>query len=229
MESNFNANACIPKRVYVFGLELMPLCLGHKVNMQSAGCAFGNDITDGITYADLLTAVLICHFSYEGWNEFKDRETPDKWSLENLLSIRFEPVTRTWGSKFKLGSAGYAVWRWSVKVSGKLSLGFNLRRKSKFILDKELFKFKTYLEESTTPTVRFSQEAGAKVSNCPWYISMLDCLMTQCKFTESQAYNLPMQLATLHRLKQGEKNGTINFYSDSEIDLLERITNGTGT
>lgn len=79
------ANATVnPVKYNILGLTLLPLSLGHFLNMRAYGCEYASDTTTEVDVVDLIIGVLICSMTYEQFREF-------------VASDRFFKEVRHWG------------------------------------------------------------------------------------------------------------------------------------
>lgn len=97
-------------------------------------------------------------------------------------------------------------------------------KQKKFNLFLEFSNFKKYMKAGVEiPKYWENQESDvSNQSGAHWSQSVFDALLSEYKFSQSEALNVPVANALSHYVKNLEKKGVITLMRDEDLELIEQ-------
>lgn len=189
----------------ILGLKLQPYSLGHQIHLKNAKSCFVGDnffkLKDSQILCELILALLICSTDYDSFRvEYEQGKLPQMIadyipSVNKAIRNNKELIT-----KEKLAEA----------------------------IANEVDIFVQYINKGTT-TQNFvapkKDDDNFKPNPIDFEQTMLDTLIVECKYSRSEALNLPMTETLSAFLLLGYKREYINIQS-KEVWLLKRKMKG---
>ena len=172
------ATAYLPESHVVCGVRLRAFSIGHWLHLNRHAVSFvsGTDHDMG----HLLTAVLICSETYEGFQK-------------GLESGEVEKVIRSWQRRLSGGWWGKIKRKFRKRVTVSEIVGFE------FI--KECDAFQNYLDSHgfnkrindwSIPSIRTRSQGEEKDSGTPEIAELFDALISELHIDQKDALNLPL-------------------------------------
>lgn len=206
----------MPDAHVVCGVELKPFCIGHWLNLNRCGVSFVNTAAEFHMLEDLLTAVLVCSETYEGF-----------------------------ARSLRSGGVGRSIYRWQRRLSGGYfgALGRKWRTwRGKLIEPREIIgfdfseqcvAFQSYLNEHGygTPvndwaiplSLPTNPDKQARSLSSPPLMVLVDALISELNLALSDALNLPLPFVRWMWAVHAERKGWCSVVG--EMDMAEAKEN----
>ncbi len=85
----------------------------------------------------------------------------------------------------------------------------------------KFYLFKQYMAQGTVIPKYWNEDGEAKQSGAHWSQNVLNVLVAECGYTQTEALNAPLARAFADFFKFAERNGLVTLMSDDEIALFE--------
>ncbi len=173
------ATAYLPESHVVCGVRLRAFSIGHWLHLNRHGVSFVSGTNHDIGH--LLTAVLICSETYEGF-------------ISGLVSGQIEKAIKSWQRRLSGGLFG----KIRRKLRGKRSTVSDIIG---FEFAKECDAFQNYLDSHglnkrindwAIPSIRTRGSGEEKDSGVPEIAELLDALITELHIEYKDVLNLPL-------------------------------------
>jgi hypothetical protein len=193
------AAAAVSGQAQILGLRLRPLSLGHIILLKGCDCAFVADGERPATIEDLILGLVICSQTYEDASDFLEAldDPPPWWSRLN----RSQRVLRKWGNRVRSA----------------------VRRDKEFSIYERFAMFQRHIASGSSMPRFWILKESSEQSSAPWYQNVKLALMSQLGYSETQALNMPLQVAFQDYFRHAEASGTIRLYSDAENELEDKM------
>ena len=192
--SHTYVNAHFPKPYMVLGNTLKPFCLGHLLILKELDSPLIDESQQReVSFEQLVAAAIVCTSTFE--------ET--KAQINDGISFENE----------------------KVKIADKIKSTFENDQNGPTVIQDAIFAFAEYVTVNfkEPPAYVIENESTGIESGTYWIQSYINVLCTECGYTRSEAWNMPINLAIQEYLWYIEREGSIRLLTDVETDLIKQM------
>ena len=207
----------------ILGLKLIPYTLGHSMLLKSAKSVF---VCGGMEKLDmrhligeLVFAILVCSTTYDEFLVEMNNGEFVKYMNQYVSAINDEIL------KLKDKKPSKKRKRFTIKKDVSLD-GLNRIN----LLDK-IAQFTQYIKDGTSPPMYYPASGDENnVSNNPVELeqSIISTLMSECNFTRSECFNLPLTETLAAYLLYAYRQGAVRLESKEVFELRQRLKEQNG-
>ena len=195
-------DAACPEKWQILGVQLRPFSFGHYLKLRHFNCAFVADKSASPTLGDLLIGIAVCSMSSN-----PDPCKDEFWAWWNQPATK--SIFATLFRKLPMTPAERQIVKWGKQIGE-----FDLAEKAKLFAD--------YIRSHTeAPAYWVLEEKGSGKTGAHWSQATITGLVTQCNYTQVEAYNVPMNKALHDYLKAAEESGAIRLMTEEEVKFTE--------
>lgn len=196
--------SAFPEPWQILGLRLYPFSLGHYIKLYRFSSPFVSDKTAEADLGDLVLGCLVCSMQSD-----PDPSKDEFWqwwtrpAKPNFLAALFRKQPMT--------PAERDIVRWGRKV-GVFDVG------------KKVALFAEYVSRHSNPPgywVLKEPSSGQATSGAHWSHAVIHGLVSQCGYSQLEAYNVPMAKALQDYMKAAEEQGQVRLMTEEEIAFTE--------
>lgn len=109
-----------------------------------------------------------------------------------------------------------------MKVWGE-EITRRIKEDKEFNFVHKMMDFQDYMRNAIVIPKFFYNKNDGKESGAHWSVSLLNALVSECGYTQSEALNAPLSKALFDYYKHLENNGVISLMGDDELQLLAEM------
>ena len=198
-------SAAYPEPVTILGVRLRPFSLGHYLKLQHFNCAFVSEKEASATIGDLLLGICVASMSSD-----PDPNADEFWNWWNKPPSRFDCMFAKLFRKTPLKPAEKEIIKWGRKIGN-----FDFQEQGKHFLD--------YITKQSDPPAYWELKTSESKSGAHWAHSVLSGVVSECGYTQKDAYNVPIAKALADYFKAAEDSGAIRLMTDEELEAVHGI------
>jgi hypothetical protein len=195
-------SAAYPEPVMILGVRLRPFSLGHYLKLQHFDCAFVSEKEASASLGDLLLGVSVASMSSD-----PDPSKDEFWSWWNRVPSKWDcRVAKLFGKKL-LTPSEREIIKWGKRVGH-----FNFKEQAMLFME--------YITKQSEPPAYWELNTSESKSGAHWAHSVLAGLVSECGYTQADAYNVPITKALADYFKAAEDSGAIRLMTNEELEVV---------
>jgi hypothetical protein len=196
-------DSAFPEPWQILGVRLRPFSLGHYLKLRQFNSPFVSDDPAPAAVGDLLLGILVCSMSSN-----PDTSGDEFWEWWNRPPT-FNPIARLF-RKTEMTPAEREIYKWGKKIKS-------------FDVPEKITLFAEYVSRHSQVPSYWILKQNESSSGAHWAHGTIAGLCSQCGYSQSEAYNVPMGKALFDFLKACEDSGSIKLFTEEQSKGLEAV------
>lgn len=187
-------NAHFPKPYMVLGNILKPFSLGHLLILKELDSPFTDESQQrDVSFEQLVAAAIVCTSTFE----------------ETIVMI----------------NDGVSFDKEKIKISDEIKNQLANNLSGSMVIQDATFAFAEYVTSNfkEPPAYVIETEGSGLSSGTYWIQTYINIICTECGYTRSEAWNLPIDLAIQEYLWYVEREGNIRLLTEQELELIKEM------